>query len=464
MLATRKWQLLNADPFVFQKKLLLRLVKRSARTAFGKAHDFTSIRTSQDFLERVPPKSYDDFRPSIEAIIAGEQDVLFPGRPECFGTTSGTDGMPKLIPLNRALLRSTRSGAFDAALLGGLLHGSLSWQHGKTLYIGPRKGRSLGKWTVYAEGTAFAYLQPFSSRFVPAYEDLPEQEDTPNFTWFADLARHHRVTMIAGNPIEIVGFILATGIVLPDVQIVFNCGYWAMDHAHIYESAFPNATVVDVYGSNEGTYGLPQSPGVFLLNYRRVFFTFLPIDREDQIAELGSVALNQKYRLCVTTPGGLWNYRTGDVVSFISLRPPVIRFHGRDSRSLVLEDDWLTEDEIVAAVRKSRIQSLKYFLTSESDSEQNRRGYILYLDGEIADAKAVDRHLCELNSTYARLRASSHLEPLTVCQTSITTPVRAKPARIKKMSTNQCYGACHPFPKGVDRIPALSLRDQETGV
>jgi hypothetical protein len=171
---------------------------------------------------------------------------------------------------------------------------------------------------------------------------------------------------------------------------------------------------------------------VFLLNYRRVFFTFLPIDKENQIEDLESVVLNQKYKLCITTPGGLWNYRTGDVVSFMSLRPPVIRFHGRDSQSLVLEGDWLTEDEIVAAVRRTRIQSLKYFLTSESDSEQNRRGYILYLDGEIADAEAVDRHLCELNSTYARLRASAHLEPLTVCQTSITTSVRAKPARIKK--------------------------------
>ena len=430
--ATRNWHLLNADPLLSQKKLLLRLVKRSSQTAFGKAHDFSSIRTSRDFLERVSPKSYDYFRPGIEAIIAGEKDVFFPGKPVCFAVTSGTDGMRKLIPLNRAILRRTRSAAFDAALLGGLLHGSLSWQHGKTLYIGPRKGRSLGKWTVYAEGTAFAYLQPFRNRFVPAYEDLPEQEDTPNFTWFADLARHHRITMIAGNPIEIGAFVLATGIVLPDVQIVFNCGYWAMDHAHLYKSAFPNATVVDVYGSNEGTYGLPRSAGVFLLNYRRVFFTFLPIDKENRIEDLESVVLNQKYKLCVTTPGGLWNYRTGDVVSFMSLRPPVIRFHGRDSQSLVLEGDWLTEDEIVAAVRRSRIQSLKYFLTSESDSEQNRRGYILYLDGETADAEAVDRHLCELNSTYARLRASAHLEPLTVCQTSITTSVRAKPDRIKK--------------------------------
>lgn len=430
--AARERQLLNADPLISQEKLLLRLVKRSARTDFGKAHDFKSIRTSRDFLQRVSPRCYDDFRPSIEAILAGEEDVLFPGKPECFGMTSGTDGIPKLIPLNRPILTTTRSATFDAALLGGLVHGSLSWKHGKTLYIGPRKGRALDQWTVYAEGTAFVYLQPFTSRFIPPYQDLPGQEEDPDFTQFEALARSHRITVIAGNPIEIAAFVLATGIVLTDVQIVFNCGYWAMDHAHIYESAFPNAAVVDVYGSNEGTYGLPQSAGLFLLNYPRVFFAFAPLDKEGQIEELGSVALNQKYGLCVTTSGGLWNYRTGDVVSFISLRPPVIRLHGRDGRSFSLEGDWLTEDEVVGAVRKSRIRSSKYFLTFETQSEQNRGGYILWIEGEKADAEVVDRHLCELNSSYARLRVSARLGPLAVRQTSITLPIRGKPARIRK--------------------------------
>lgn len=429
--AMRKRQLLNADPLVSQKNLLLRLVKGSLRTSFGRAHDFGSIRSSRDFWERVPPRFYDSFRPDIEAIIAGEGDVLFPGKPVCFGMTSGTEGMPKLIPLNHAILKSTRSSALDAALLGGLMHSCLPWKHG-ILYIGPRKGQPFGNWTVYTEGTAFAYLQPFRWSFIPAYEDLPEEEESLDFSFYANLAHRHRITVIAGNPIEIAAFVHATGIALPEVQIVFNCGYWAMDHAHLYESAFPNAMVVDVYGSNEGVYGLPQSPGVFLLNYRRVFFTFLPVDREDRVAELGSVVLNQKYKLCVTTPGGLWNYQTGDVISFITSKPPVIRLHGRDSRSVEQEDNWLTEDEVVVAVRKSGIRGLKYFLTLESDSERNRRGYSLYVDGEAADAETVDRQLRELNSIYARMRASGHLGPLTMRQGPMATPIRAKPTRIKK--------------------------------
>jgi hypothetical protein len=426
----RKRRLFTGDPLVVQEKLLLNLVKRSVYTVFGKAHDFSSIRTSQEFLERVPPKSYDEFKPYIDTIIGGERDVLFPGRPKCFGVTSGTNGIPKFIPLNRPLLRSTRSGAFDAALLGGLSSGSLSWHRGKTLYIGPRKGQQMGTWIVYAEGTAFAYLQPFRSRFVPSYEILPEQKEDLDFSLFADLARHHRITVIAGNPMEIVAFVLATGTVMPEVKIVFNCGYWALDHKHVYESAFPNATVIDVYGSNEGTYGLPYSAGEFFLNYRRMFFSFLPIEGGDESVSIRQVALHRKYKLCVTTPGGLWNYLTGDIVSFSSFRPPIMRLHGRAQRSLKLNGDWLTEDEVVSAVRKSRIRSLKYFLTREV----NR--CVLYIDGETADAKLIDHHLCEVNPTYARLRTSGGLDPLTVRQTSIATSMRRKPPRIKRTAHN----------------------------
>lgn len=77
----RKQRLENTDPVASQEKLLLDLVRGSARTAIGKAHDFASVRTGRGFLERVAPKSYDDFEADIGSIVEGEPDVLFPGHP-----------------------------------------------------------------------------------------------------------------------------------------------------------------------------------------------------------------------------------------------------------------------------------------------------------------------------------------------------------------------------------------------
>lgn len=436
-LLRRNW-FCRADPVVSQERFLLNLVRNNVQTVFGKEHDFLSIHKTHDFLQRVKPRTYNDLSDSINAVFDGARDILFPGYPECFALTSGTNGIPKRIPLTKYLLRSTQRGAIDAALFGGLQHGSMSWYRGKTLYLGPRKEYILGSWTLFAEGTAFAYLQPFTGRFVPQYEDLPEHGEAPDYWFFADLARRHKIYAVAGNPIEISNFVNLTGIVLSEVSLVFNCGYWAFDNQHIIKSAFPNATIVDVYGSNEGTFGLPWSPGEFLLNYARNFFTFVPVENELECMTINQVELYRKYRICVTTPGGLWNYITGDVVSFNSFRPPLIRLHGRDCRILALNGDWLTEDVIVGAVRKSQIFTSKYFLTTMSqdkslyESEQpHTSGFKLWIEAGEVNANIVDRNLCALSPAYARLRDSNQLAPLTVQQISNWVPTHGKPARIR---------------------------------
>jgi hypothetical protein len=422
----RKRRLFGCDAAACQQRLLRHLIPRSARTAFGREYGFSSIRSADEFLDRVPPQSYDDLRPKIEEVLDGRRDVLFPGRPLCFAETTGTEGNAKLIPLNRSQLGSTRRSAIDAALLGGLSLGSMAWQRGKTLYIGPRKARTQGAWEVYAEGTAFAYLQarPLTARFVPKYEDLPNHDESQDWSTLGKLVQRHRITAVAGNPLESVAFARATGIVLPGVKIVFNCGYWAEDLRHVYGEAFPKAEVVDVYGSNEGTFGLPAAPGQFLLNYRRVFFSFMPLAGTQQAVGIDHIEPGRKYRLLVTTPGGLWNYRTGDVVAPISLHPALVRLCGRGTRILSLAGEAVTEDEVVTAVRTAGFRGADYLVGPAED------GYVLFYDKGSIDAGAVDRELRQLNPAYDRLRQSGALKPIRLCRALIDPAPRGKPARI----------------------------------
>jgi len=102
--AFRKSQLFEADPMIHQEQLLRRLLESCQNTMFGNMHDFSSIRSNQQFLTHVPLMSYSNLKPCIDKILEGKNDILFPGRPICFGVTTGTEGDPKLIPLNRALL------------------------------------------------------------------------------------------------------------------------------------------------------------------------------------------------------------------------------------------------------------------------------------------------------------------------------------------------------------------------
>ncbi len=435
--AFRRSQLLDSDPFSRQEYVLRRLLKLSEHTEFGRSHGFSSIRSSRQFLSSVPPMSYDDLRPQIDRILEGRRNVLFPGVPKCFGVTTGSEGKAKLIPLNSTLLRSTRMAAIDAALLGSVQRCSLSWHRAKTLYIGPRKGRLLDSWNVFSEGTAFVYLQAGSlrARFVPGYDDLPGPQENNDSDFLKACIDRYPIRSVAGNPLEIVGFADSTQTVMPDVEIVMNCGYWAADHQHVYERAFPNATVVDIYGSNEGIWGLPVSSGKFLLNHPRVFFSFLPLDGGHTAVGLENTQIGRKYKLCVTTPSGLWNYLTGDVVCFENVRPPLFMLCGRYSRALPLEEGWLTENEVVGAVRKSAWYGLDYYLSLEAN------GCILYFDGAEPDAETVDRNLCQMNAAYRHLRASGKLAALAVRRMRIVRRDRAKPVRIKVQSEPK--GACH---------------------
>ena len=51
------------------------------------------------YRKYVPINDYEDLRPFVERHKSGEKDVLFPGKPLMYGTTSGTAREPKWIPI-----------------------------------------------------------------------------------------------------------------------------------------------------------------------------------------------------------------------------------------------------------------------------------------------------------------------------------------------------------------------------
>lgn len=86
-----------------QDEVLARLIERGRGTAFGREHGFDRIDNLADFRRRVPLRHYEDLRPYIDRIVAGERDVLFPGDVFRFISSSGsTAGRAKVLPLPRA--------------------------------------------------------------------------------------------------------------------------------------------------------------------------------------------------------------------------------------------------------------------------------------------------------------------------------------------------------------------------
>ena len=89
-----------------QEKTLRSILEYAKDSVYGKEHNFAKIleaKTPEELFKRyqenVKANDYEDFRPYVERHKNGEANVLFPGKPKMYATTSGTTSEPKWIPI-----------------------------------------------------------------------------------------------------------------------------------------------------------------------------------------------------------------------------------------------------------------------------------------------------------------------------------------------------------------------------
>ena len=95
----RRFDAAADDPAKAQEAAFQRILNSRSDTAFGKDFGFSKIKTQADWSSAVPVRDYEGFRPYIDRMLQGEQDVLVPGDVLMYATTSGTTCLPKLIPV-----------------------------------------------------------------------------------------------------------------------------------------------------------------------------------------------------------------------------------------------------------------------------------------------------------------------------------------------------------------------------
>ncbi len=101
------------NPRKAQELVLRSILTYAVNSVYGKEHNFAEIlkaETSEDLFIRyqkaVPAQDYEQLRPYVERHKQGEENVLFPGKPRMYATTSGTTKQPKWIPLTDIYLKN----------------------------------------------------------------------------------------------------------------------------------------------------------------------------------------------------------------------------------------------------------------------------------------------------------------------------------------------------------------------
>lgn len=84
----------------YNKKLLFRILKDNRNTEYGKHYGFADIHSVEDYQEKVPLTSFEDYAPYIDRMIKNGEDNLITAYPVLqYAETSGSIGVQKMIPV-----------------------------------------------------------------------------------------------------------------------------------------------------------------------------------------------------------------------------------------------------------------------------------------------------------------------------------------------------------------------------
>ncbi len=121
-----------------QAGVLKRLVRMAANTEWGKKYDYASIRTYEDFKKRLPIQTYEEVKPYVARLRAGEQNLLWPSEIRWFAKSSGTtNDKSKFLPVSKESLHDTH-------YKGGRMPLPSIWESIPKVAFFPVKGLILG--------------------------------------------------------------------------------------------------------------------------------------------------------------------------------------------------------------------------------------------------------------------------------------------------------------------------------
>ncbi len=102
----------SRDPRKTSERTLRQILNYAKDTEYGREHHFAEILaapTDTELYARyqkwVRLNDYEDLRPYVEKHKNGTENVLFPGKPVMYATTSGTTSEPKWIPMTHKYLK-----------------------------------------------------------------------------------------------------------------------------------------------------------------------------------------------------------------------------------------------------------------------------------------------------------------------------------------------------------------------
>lgn len=336
------------NPFEAQQKIFSQIIVKAKDTDFGKDHGFESIKSYADFQAKVPIRDYEKLRSYIDKMVAGTENVLWPGKPLYLAKTSGTTSGAKYIPLTKDSMPSHIDAARNALL--AYIHETkkADFVSGKMIFL---QGSPILE---EKYGIKFGRLSGIVAHYVPNYlqknrmptwktnciEDWETKVDT-----IVQETLPEDMTLISGIPSWVQMYFekLVHKKQKPVSEIFKNFSLFVYGGVNYepYRQKFEKligkkVDSIELYPASEGFIAYQNSQkeeGMLLLLNSGIFYEFVKVneffDTNAKRYTIENVELGVNYAIILSTNAGLWAYNIGDTVEFTSLHPFKIKVTGR---------------------------------------------------------------------------------------------------------------------------------------
>jgi hypothetical protein len=365
-----KWK---NNPLQAQQKVLNHLVNSAKNTSFGKAHDFENIKSYDDFKQRVPIKDYEGLKLYFDKVVAGEKDILWPGKPIYLSKTSGTTSGTKYIPITKESIPYHIKAARDALMCYIHETGMSDFVDGKMIFLqgspilNMQNGIPVGRLSGIVAHHVPGYLQ---SNRMPSFKTncIPEWERKVDAIVKETIKEDMR--LISGIPSWVQMYfeklIKASGKkslieIFPNFSLFVyggvNYGPYQSTFNKLIGKEIPS---IELYPASEGFIAFQDSQkeeGLLLLLDGGIFYEFIPasqfFDEKPPRISLKDVELGVNYVLILNTNAGLWGYNIGDTVKFVSLNPYKIIVSGRIKHFTSAFGEHVIAEEVEWAIKEA---------------------------------------------------------------------------------------------------------------
>lgn len=426
-----------------QRTLFESLVKAALNTEFGKQHDFTSISTHSDFVNKVPIRDYEQFKPWIEKIKEGKHNVTWKGRPIYFAKTSGTTSGVKYIPITKESISNHINTARNALLCYMAETGNTKFADGKLIFLSgsPELERVADIPTGRLSGIVNHHVpQYLRANQLPTYETNCIEDWESKLDQIVEETIHQNMALISGIPpwmqmyfdrlIEKSG--KKIGELFPNFTVMVQGGVnYEPYKAKLMESIGRHVDTIELFPASEGFFAFQDTQkeqGMLLNTNSGIFYEFVPVEEinSDNPARLtlDQVKLGVNYALIITSNAGLWAYNIGDTIKFVSLEPYRIIVSGRIKHFISAFGEHVIGEEvesvILEASKEMNIKLTEFTVAPYVSTDQGKSYHEWFIEFEETPsaidefALLIDDHLRKKNVYYDDLISGNILIPLKI--------------------------------------------------